>query len=250
MSDGGNRQRNLLTAVGVLAAAGAGYLLTSNQARPAEISWEDGPTAKEVRPTEPAKSVTVHITGLVKKPGVYEFPAKTNVKEAIARAEPLPSAAPGRLNLAAKLIDGTRIEVPGKAGAPPSGSRTTRTVRGRPAPNYDLKPLPLAGIPSDMSGGIGPGTIDPGMPSAYLPKETVAANKKSSSRKALPTGKISLNTSTAEQLQALPGVAASTAENIIQYRQAHGGFATIDELLKVKGIGPKKFDQMRPYVSL
>lgn len=64
------------------------------------------------------------------------------------------------------------------------------------------------------------------------------------------TGKISLNTATAQELTTLTGVGEKTAQAIIAYRDAHGGFTSIDELQQVKGIGPAKFATISPNVTL
>ena len=63
-------------------------------------------------------------------------------------------------------------------------------------------------------------------------------------------GKISLNTATAQELTTLTGVGEKTAQAIIAYRDAHGGFTSIDELQQVKGIGPAKFATISPGVTL
>jgi competence protein ComEA len=52
------------------------------------------------------------------------------------------------------------------------------------------------------------------------------------------------------ELQRLPGVGPSLANAIIAYREAKGGFVSIDELDSVKGIGPKKLESLRPHVKL
>lgn len=62
--------------------------------------------------------------------------------------------------------------------------------------------------------------------------------------------KISLNSATVEQLQTLDGVGVKTAEAIIAYREAHGGFSDVAQLQEVKGIGPAKFAAISPEVSL
>jgi competence protein ComEA len=59
---------------------------------------------------------------------------------------------------------------------------------------------------------------------------------------------INLNTATAEQLEAIPGIGPVLAQRIIEYRQTHGRFQSVDELLEVRGIGPKRLENMRPYV--
>lgn len=63
-----------------------------------------------------------------------------------------------------------------------------------------------------------------------------------------PSGKLNINTASAEQLESLPGVGPVTARAIIEYRRQNGGFRSVDELIEVRGIGPKRLEQIRPYV--
>ncbi|MGH2935145.1 MAG: ComEA family DNA-binding protein [Gaiellaceae bacterium] len=65
---------------------------------------------------------------------------------------------------------------------------------------------------------------------------------------ASPTAPLDLNTATAQQLDALPGVGPATAQKIIDYRQAHGPFRAVDELEGVPGIGPSKLAQLKGLV--
>ena len=62
------------------------------------------------------------------------------------------------------------------------------------------------------------------------------------------TAPLDLNTATAEQLDALPGIGPATAQKIIDYRQVHGPFRSIDELDAVPGIGPARIDQLKGLV--
>ena len=61
---------------------------------------------------------------------------------------------------------------------------------------------------------------------------------------------LDLNTATAEQLDALPGVGPTTAAAIVAYRDQHGPFRSVDDLADVTGIGPAKLAQIRPHVHL
>jgi competence ComEA-like helix-hairpin-helix protein len=64
------------------------------------------------------------------------------------------------------------------------------------------------------------------------------------------SGKIDLNLATAEALQTLPGIGAKTAESIMAYRSQNGGFQSVADLERVKGIGPSKLQQLLPYVEV
>ena len=61
---------------------------------------------------------------------------------------------------------------------------------------------------------------------------------------------VPVNTAPADELQKLPGIGPKLAERIIAFRQRSGNFATVEQLLEVKGIGPAKLDRLRPYVEL
>jgi competence protein ComEA len=66
---------------------------------------------------------------------------------------------------------------------------------------------------------------------------------------ATPSGPVSLNAATAEQLDELDGVGPATAEKIIAWRIANGGFSSVEDLAQVAGIGPKKLEALRPQVA-
>lgn len=61
---------------------------------------------------------------------------------------------------------------------------------------------------------------------------------------------LDLNTATAEQLDALPGVGPSTAKAIVDWRTANGRFRSVHQLLEVRGIGEAKLEQIRPLVRV
>jgi len=63
-----------------------------------------------------------------------------------------------------------------------------------------------------------------------------------------PGGPVQLSTATLEQLDSLPGVGPVTAQKILDYRQKHGAFRSVDELDAVPGIGPKRLDQLHDLV--
>ncbi|THJ24798.1 MAG: helix-hairpin-helix domain-containing protein [Nitrospira sp. CG24E] len=61
---------------------------------------------------------------------------------------------------------------------------------------------------------------------------------------------LDLNRATEQEFDALPGIGARLAERIIAYRQSVGTFRSLDELQQVKGIGMKKFERIRPLITV
>ena len=68
--------------------------------------------------------------------------------------------------------------------------------------------------------------------------------------KATATSPVNLNSASVAQLQTLPGIGASTAQRIVEYRQKNGAFKKIEELMNVKGIGEKSFLKLKPLISV
>jgi len=64
------------------------------------------------------------------------------------------------------------------------------------------------------------------------------------------TGLLNLNRATEREFDALPGIGPELAERIMEYRRSVGAFHSLEELRAVKGIGKKKFDRIRPLVTV
>ncbi len=62
--------------------------------------------------------------------------------------------------------------------------------------------------------------------------------------------KVSINSGSIEELMMLPGIGKVTATNIVNYRNEHGFFQSIDDLVKVKGIGAKTLNKIREFLCL
>jgi competence protein ComEA len=61
---------------------------------------------------------------------------------------------------------------------------------------------------------------------------------------------VNLNTATEEELCSLPGIGPARARAIIEFREAHGGFRSISQLMRIKGIGRSMFRRLRPLVTV
>jgi competence protein ComEA len=61
---------------------------------------------------------------------------------------------------------------------------------------------------------------------------------------------ININTASSSQLESLPGIGPVTAGKIIQYRERYGTFESIEDLMDISGIGPKKFEQIKDLIDV
>jgi competence protein ComEA len=158
-----------------------------------------------------ATTVVVYAAGAIAHPGVYEFATGARVDDLLAAAGgAIAGADLDRLNLAAPLADGTRIYVPRKGEVEPP------VVAGNASPSGD-------------PGGTG-------------------TDSASSNDAAAPSSPVDLNSADESALESLPGVGPATAAAIIAYRQEHGPFTSVDQLLDVRGIGDGKMAQLRDFV--
>lgn len=61
---------------------------------------------------------------------------------------------------------------------------------------------------------------------------------------------VDLNTASAAQLEQLPGIGPSRAQAIVAFREAHGGFTQVGQLMRIKGIGRAMLRKLRPHVMI
>jgi competence protein ComEA len=152
-------------------------------------------------------------------------------------ASAAPPAAPSTLVIVVQAAGA--VARPGVYRLPP-GARVDDLVRaaGGLAPDADGDRVNLAAVLSDGQ-------------RVYVPRagEDVpadAATSGSSSTAEL----IDLNRASISDLDALPGIGPTTAQAIVDYRTKHGRFRSVDDLLDVRGIGPAKLDEIRPFVKV
>ncbi|MDF9813215.1 ComEA family DNA-binding protein [Streptomyces sp. SPB162] len=133
------------------------------------------------------------------------------------------------------------VDVAGQARRPgllrlPAGSRVADALAaaGGALPGTDTSALNLARVLTD-----GEQLVVGGPPTAAAPGPGGGA----------PAGPISLSSATSAQLETLPGVGPVLARHILDYRAQHGGFASVDQLRDVTGIGDRRFSDLKPLVQ-
>ena len=68
--------------------------------------------------------------------------------------------------------------------------------------------------------------------------------------KGTPPPPLNVNRATVAELDALPGISPAVAQRIVEYRNTHGSFTSVEQLDSVKGIGPKLLEKLKPLVKL
>jgi competence ComEA-like helix-hairpin-helix protein len=69
-------------------------------------------------------------------------------------------------------------------------------------------------------------------------------------KKKPPERPVNLNTANSEQLQQVPGIGPATAGKILQMRKTYGPFKSVDDLLAIRGLGAKRLERMRKYLTV
>jgi competence protein ComEA len=166
---------------------------------------------------QPKPLIWVDVAGAVRRPGLYSLPDGARVAAALERAGGVRGRANrAAVNLAAKLNDGQQVFVPmrgpgaaGVGGAGAAGAAGASGIGGS------------AGA-AGASGGAG----------------TAGA-----------AAQISLSSASQAELEQLDGIGPALAQRIIEYRQQHGGFKSVEQLQEVSGIGQKRFEALKASIS-
>ena len=126
--------------------------------------------------------------------------------------------------------------------------QTTKTVR-------ETVPGETVVVLREVLVTLPPETVMPTVPPTEPPvrsepsKQTEPKKSSDSSEKKV-TFPVNINTASKKVLDALPGIGEVLAQRIIDYRNANGPFSTVDELTKVKGIGAKTLEKLKPYATV
>lgn len=188
------------------------------------VSGADDTTAPEAETqtdTHPeaapsAKQISVHVCGAVNRAGVYSVPEDARVIDAVNAAGGFGKDADSEaVNLAAFLVDGCRLRIPSLSETREAGEDAQ---------------MPVMTV----------GTDDISADSLVVLADGISEKD----------GKINLNTATEEELCTLNGIGKKRASDIIRYREEHGAFANIEDIMKVNGIKQSLFAKIREYIKV
>ena len=168
--------------------------------------------------SEETKTLVVHICGAVSAPGVYELPAGSRIIDAVeAGGGFLPEADEACCNLAEEIVDGCQIYIMTKTESCADG-QTEKKAGIQTSPDSDM--------------------------------QTTDRNVRSNSATALENGLVNLNTADVAALMTLPGIGESRAKAIISYREQHGAFAQIEDIMKISGIKQAAFSKIKDKITV
>ena len=168
--------------------------------------------------SEETKTLVVHICGAVSAPGVYELPAGSRIIDAVeAGGGFLPEADEACCNLAEEIVDGCQIYIMTKSESCADG-QTEKKAGIQTSPDSDM--------------------------------QMTDRNVRSNSAPALENGLVNLNTADVAALMTLPGIGESRAKAIISYREQHGAFAKIEDIMKISGIKQAAFSKIKDKITV
>ena len=189
-------------------------------------------SAQTVGGEQPADStvIWVHVCGAVRKAGVYELPAGSRVFEAVQEAGGFAADADeSYVNQAQRLSDGAKLVIP-TVEQVEEAAGDSRTEAGR------IGIVEQAGV---QEAGYGVSAAGTGDSDGRTDPVSVSAD-----------GRININTAPEAQLCEIPGIGAPRAAAISAYRQEHGGFSSIEEIMNVSGIKEGTYAKIKDRITV
>jgi len=192
------------------------------------------------RTASPAEVVRSGENLLAEAPEVY---ASAPAEQALTEAAPIP--------IPMQTPEYIFVHIVGAVNSPgvfelPAGARVNDvlTLAGGETQYADLTQINLAAVLQDAMQIIVP-EFGEDIDAVFVFGGTATGQTASQA-----DGLININTATAQELQALPGVGPVLAQNIIDFRESHGGFTSVDELIHVTRIGQATLERLRPLVVI
>lgn len=159
------------------------------------------------------QTIFVHVCGAVRTPGVYELKSGSRVYEAVRAAGGFTDdAEENYVNQAQILSDGIKLMIP--------------TIE-------EALAMPEDGMDAQAAEGMAGQSAEGGM--AGQPADD---------------GRININTASEQELCTIPGIGATRAAAIVQYRQEHGSFGSVEDIMKVTGIKEGTYEKIKDSIKV
>lgn len=159
------------------------------------------------------QTIFVHVCGAVRTPGVYELKSGSRVYEAVEAAGGFTDdAEESYVNQAQILSDGTKLMIPTveEALAMPQGGMEALTENDAASESAE----------KDLTG------------------------------QSADDGRVNINTASQQELCTIPGIGATRAAAIVQYRQEHGSFGSAEDIMKVTGIKEGTYEKIKDSIKV
>ena len=185
--------------------------------------------------------IYVFVCGAVAQEGVYELPAGSRVYQAVEAAGGYAADADtSYINQADSVTDAQKLEIPTVEEAEKLREEAALAAENRRAE-------------TDAESGTGPdgaasGQVNPGAGQA---NHGAGQMNNGAGQADDAAGRlININTADEATLQTLPGIGAAKAASIVRYREANGGFSSIEEIKKVSGIGDITYENIKGCITV
>ena len=187
-------------------------------------------TSNELSTNDDKNIVKVDIKGAIKNPGVYELNANDRVEDVILKSGGiLDEADISVINLSKKVFDEMVIIIYTK-------EEVEKMLNG--------EDVIIDNIITDKE------VIFPDIKNDATINNTSSTNKVDENETTVNKSIININTATIDELDSLPGIGNSKAQNIIDYRNINGNFETIEDIMNVNGIGTAIYEQIKTYITV
>lgn len=187
------------------------------------------------------EQIYVFVCGAVVQEGVYELPAGSRVYQAVEAAGGYASDADtSYINQADPVTDAQKLEIPTVEEAKKLREEAALAAENRQA---ETDAESGAGPDGAASGQVNPGA---GQANHGAGQMNNGAGQADDAAGRL----ININTADEATLQTLPGIGAAKAASIVRYREANGGFSSIEEIKKVSGIGDITYENIKGCITV
>lgn len=180
---------------------------------PEDMSVSAGQPQESAPEPQTEQTIFVHVCGAVRTPGVYELKSGSRVYEAVQAAGGFTDdAEENYVNQAQILSDGIKLMIP--------------TIE-------EALAMPEEGMDMQAAEGMAGQSAEGGM-----------------TGQSADDGRININTASEQELCTIPGIGATRAAAIVQYRQEHGSFGSVEDIMKVTGIKEGTYEKIKNSIKV